>query len=223
MVLEVIIGPLNDWMRDVRKDRQAAKDKAAAAADQRAAQVLLDATILIALVQEYDNSARRAYGDAWMFASQEPVADEDPAIAADRRKAYRNLQDFEYGQQLFREAARVLGPLRDRPEPLADATAEGSLAALVRCGQEFLRLTGDVRDAKQKYAEEARYGYGSAEFMRAIASGSVSSAVARYAARMSDRIQPLSALLDRADGAYGDLSTALRQAHHLPELPPLRP
>jgi hypothetical protein len=221
VVLDALVEQLSEWARDVKRDRAAAQDRASAAADQQAAQVLRDATYLIALMQEYDNSARRAYREAFMYASQEPVADEDPAIKGDRRKAYDNLRVFDYGQELRRAATRVLGPLRDRPAPLDDVTAEGSVAALVRCGQEFLRLANDVRNAKQMYDGEAAYGYGSADFMRSMANGSVSEVVARYATRMIERTEPLSTVLDRADSAYGDLCTALRQAHHLPELPPL--
>jgi hypothetical protein len=171
------------------------------------------------VMQEYDNSARRAYGQAALFASQEPVADEDPAIREDRRKAYRSLQDFEYGRQLLGEAVRVLGPLRDRPQPIGGPAEQGFLDELVQCGQKFVRLTTDARDAKVKYSEEAQHGYGTSEYMRAMASGSVSAAVARYATRMSARIEPLERLRDRADLAYCDLCTALREHHNLPPLP----
>lgn len=223
MVLDGLVDQLGGWLRDVRAERLAAKDKDAANRDQRAAQVLYDASVLLATMQAYDNEARSAYRSAYLFASQVPVEDEDAAIKEDRRKAYRNLQDFEDLEELYRRAGRAVQQLHAEQEEFAEAAWAGSLRMLINCGNEFQRITSDVRGAKQKYTEEARYGYASPEFMRAMARGLPSKDVAAYATRMISRIEPLTDLLDRADEAYGALCATVRRIHNLPPLPAVNP
>jgi hypothetical protein len=223
MIVDTLVDQLGSWLRDVRAERLAAKDKEAAARDDRAAQVLHDASVLLASMLAYDNAARSAYRSAYLFASQDRVADEDAAVKEDRRKAYRNLQSFEDLEDLYRRAGRALSQLRAECGQLAGVTWQGPLSELISCGNEFRSITQDVRDSKQKYTQEFQQGYRSSEFMRALASGSPSADVAKYATRMMSRINPLTELLDRADVAYSDLCATVRRSHNLPPLPALNP
>jgi hypothetical protein len=223
MVLDALVDQLGGWLRDVRAERLAAKDKLAANRDQRAAQVLYDASVLLASMQAYDNAARSAYRSAYVLASQDPAVNEDAAIREDRRQAYRKLQDFEDLHELYRRAGRAIQQLATESEDLASEAWAESLLALISCGNKFQRITHDVRDAKQKYEQAYRYGYSTSEFMRATSDGSSSKDVATYAKRMMSRIDPLTDLLDQADKAYSALCVSARSAHNLPPLPVFNP
>jgi hypothetical protein len=223
LIIDPIIDQLGGWLRDVRAERIQEKDRVAAEEDQRSAQVLHDASILIVSMQAYDNNARLAYRRAYLFATQEPVANEDSAIREDRRKAYRNLQDFEDQEQIYRRADRALASLHGQSKLPPESDEEVALSALLVYGDEFQTLTHDVRDAKLKYSEESRYGYGTGEYGRALANGVPSKSVARYAQRMISRVAALRPLLDDADKAYADLCAAVRRQHNLPPLPVIEP
>lgn len=223
MVIDTVIDQLGSWLRDVRAERIQAKDRAAAEGDQRSAQVLHDASILIISMQAYDNNARPAYRRAYLFAVQESTANEDPAIREDRRKAYRNLQDFEDLEELYRRADRALHSLRGQSQLPPESDEEEALSALLVYGDEFQRLTHDVRNAKQKYSEENPYGYGTSEYYRALATGAPSKSVARYAQRMISKVETLRSILDDADKAYADLCAAVRRKYNLPPLPVIDP
>lgn len=223
MVLDAFVDQLGGWLRDVRAERLAAKDKQAADRDQRAAQVLFDASVLLASMQGYDNAARAAYHSAYLLASEDLVGDEDAAIRRNRLKAYGKLRDFEDLHELYRRADRAIQQLCAENEELPGVAWAEPLSALISCGNEFQRITSDVRGAKQKYEQEARYGYGSGEFMRAMARGFPSQDVATYARRMMSRIDPLTDLLDRADQAYSALCVSARSVHNLPPLPAFNP
>ena len=223
MVLDALVDQLGGWLRDVRAERLAAKDRQAADRDQHAARVLYDASVLLASMQAYDNAARSAYRSAYVLASQDPVGNGDAAIREDRRQAYRKLQDFEDLHELYRRAGRAIQQLTTESEELSAVAWAASLPALISCGNEFQRITYDVRGAKQKYEQEYRYGYSTGEFMRAMAHGSPSKDVATYAKRMMSRIDPLTDLLDQADKAYSALCVSARSAHNLPPLPTFNP
>lgn len=224
MVLDALVDQLGGWLRDVRAERLTAKDKAAAARDQKAGDILYHASILVASMQAYDNGARRAYGDANRLASQAFDRDEDPAITEDRRKAYRRLEKSEDLQELFRRAQRSLyelrGPLEPPRESMCTPGEEEALVRLIDCGQRFVNITRDVRSSKEKYSQD----FGNIDigaYMRAMASGSPSDAVAVYVKRMLSRVEPLPQLLDEADLAYSALCREVREHHRLPPLPAL--
>ena len=223
MILDALVDQLGGWLRDVRTERLAAKDREAAGRDQRAAELLYEASVLVASMQAYDNAARSAYRNAYLFASQDYDENEDAAIKEDRRQAYRNLQSFELLEELYRRAERALRQLRAEREESAGVAWEELVSALISYGDRFRVITRDVRNSKQKYSEEVQYGYGTPGFMRALAKGYPSADVAGYAARMMTRVKPLTELLDRADETYGDLCATVRRSHNLPPLPAFNP
>jgi hypothetical protein len=224
VVLDALVDQLGGWLRDVRTERLTAKDKAAAAKDQKAGDILYHASVLVASMQAYDNHARRAYGDAYRYASQPFDRDEAPAITEARRKAYRRLEKFEDLQELFRRAQRSLhelrGPVGSAREPMCTPGEEEALVRLIDRGQQFVYITRDVRSVK----EQQRRDFGNINigaYMRAMARGLPSDEVTVYIKKMMFRIEPLPHLLDEVDLAYSALCREVREHHQLPPLPAL--
>lgn len=221
MVLDALIEELGDWLRDVRAERLAERDRHTAEQSNRAAHILYNASVLVASMQAYDNTARPAYSNAYRYASQGQAEGEDAVIREDRRGAYRRLEEFEDLHQLYRQAERAKQSLSGDGDAVLTPPAEIALHRLLDCGDRFLEITRDVRNRKQRQASENMFGDMGGEYGRALASGAPSNDVARYARTMLTRIEPLVGLLDEANSAYGKLCRRVREAYRLPPPPAL--
>jgi hypothetical protein len=221
MVLDAFIEELGDWLRDVRAERRAERDRDIAEHSNRAARILYDASVLIASMQAYNNTARLAYSNAYRYASQGQAHDEDPAIREARRSAYRRLEEFEDLHVLYSQAERAKQSLRGDSSSMLAPSAEVALHQLLDCGDRFREITRDVRDRKSRQAHRRLLGDMGGEYGRVLVSSAPSSDVARYARTMLSRIRPLLELLDEANSAYGRLCGSIRNDYHLPPPPAL--
>jgi hypothetical protein len=218
MVLDAVINPLNDWLRDIRAERLTARNQETAQLDNRAARILHDASVLLATMQTYDNEARMIYRRVHLYASQIAVATEDPKTTEERRQAYESLTVFEGNYELNRRAQRYLGMIQNEHAHLVEPAFDQALNRLTSCGQRFVRITGEVSGAKERYVEDSRAGLSPA-VRRCLANGIPHEGVAAYAEAMLDRVRPVRALLDEADLAYSELSATICRAHNLPSPP----
>jgi hypothetical protein len=212
MVLDAAMDQLGGWLRDVRAERRAAKENAAA-------QLLCNATVLVRTMRDYDNQARSAYLRAHPLASEEPDADEDPSMKEIRRAAYEKLQSFEEVKGLIYTARDALTAVKADRAQIADAEYESALDTLIDRGKAFIDVTGKVRHAKEQYLVDSDNGLYKPGLLRSMGKGFASADIAAYAQGMLDRLAPLSTLVDEAVDAYSGLSVTIRRMHHLPPLP----
>jgi hypothetical protein len=212
MVLDAAMDQLGGWLRDVRAERRAAKENAAA-------QLLYNATVLVRTMRDYDNQARSAYLRAQALASEEPDAEEDPSMKEIRRAAYEKLQSFEEIKDLIYTARDALTAVTADRAQIAEAEYESALSTLIDRGKAFIDVTGKVRHAKEQYVVDSNNGLYKPGLLRLMGKGFASADIAAYAQGMLDRLAPLSTLVDEAVDAYSELSVTIRHMHHLPPLP----